>query len=134
MKKILLISFLLISFFGHSQKVDSTEICIPYEIGKKILIDLNECDKNKDLLKISEKEVLLLNKKIVEKDSIIIDQQKQIGISDAIIDKNKEKIGILDEENENLKKDIRKLKVKNTITNIVSGAIIGGLTYIIIFK
>ena len=97
-------------------------------------MDLNECDKNKDLLLFSEKEIKLLNDKIKEKDGVIGDLNKTIQICDTIIKKNEEKFKIVDEENKNLRKDIGKLKLRNNISNIVSGAIIGGLTYIFIFK
>ena len=39
------------NFSQNTKKVDSTEICFPYQVGQKILIDLNEGDKNKELLK-----------------------------------------------------------------------------------
>jgi hypothetical protein len=96
---------------------------MPYEVGRQILLDLNECDKNKELLDVSKKEIKLLNNKIVEKDSC-----------DSITEKTKEKFEIVDEENKTLRDDISKLKVKNTIFNIIGGAIIGGLTYIVVFK
>lgn len=98
------------------------------------MLDLNECDKNKELLEVSKKEIKLLNKKVVEKDSIIVDLKKEIEICDTIIGKTNEKFKIVDEENKNLRDDITKLKVKNTIFNIIGGAIIGGLTYIVVFK
>lgn len=137
MKKTLFILFLLTSFFGYSQtkpKIDSTEICFPYQVGQQILLDLNDCDETKKLLSISKKEINFLNKKTLEQDTIIGDLKKQIIISDSIIARNEDKFKTVDEENKNLRGDITKLKLKNTIFNIVGGAIIGGLTYIIIFK
>ena len=137
MKKILTLLFLLTTIFAFSQKNkkdDTTEICFPYTIGQKILLDLNDFDKNKELLKRSEKEIILLNEKIEEKSGIIRDQSKTIQICDTLIKKNEEKFIIVNEENGQLKKDITNLKVKNNILNIVSGSIITGLTYIFIFK
>jgi len=55
MKKLFFIIFLLSTSFVFSQnkpKNDSTEICFPYQVGQKILLELNECDKNKELLKV----------------------------------------------------------------------------------
>lgn len=121
-------------FSQNKPKNDSTEICFPYQVGQKILLELNECDKNKELLKVSEKEIGLLNDKIKEKDGIIGDLKKTVEISDTIIKKNEEKFKIVDEENKNLRGQIGLLKLKNNISNIVSGVIIGGLTYIFIFK
>ena len=137
MKNLITLVLLIMSTTVFSQKkpkIDSTEICFPNHVGQKILLDLNECDKNKDLLLFSEKEIKLLNDKIKEKDGVIGDLNKTIQICDTIIKKNEEKFKIVDEENKNLRKDIGKLKLRNNISNIVSGAIIGGLTYIFIFK
>lgn len=134
MKKILTILFLLNTFVFYSQSKDSSVICMPYSVGRQILLDLNECDKNKQILDITKKEVKLLNDKVKEKDSIIVDLTKKIEICDTIIEKTKEKFEIVNEENKNLRDDITKLKVKNTIFNIVGGTIIGTLTYIILFK
>ena len=137
MKNTLLILSLIISFIGYSQKtpkVDSTEICFPYQVGQQILLDLNDCDETKRLFEISKKETKLLNQKVVEQEGIIGDLKEQVVISDSIIARNEDKFKVVDEENKNLRGDITKLKLKNTIFNIVGGAIIGGLTYIIIFK
>lgn len=134
MKKILTILFLLTTFVSYTQNQDSTIICMPYEVGRQILLDLNEGDKNKELLDVAQKEIKLLNNKIVEKDSIIRDLKTDVKLCDSITEKNKEKFEIVDEENKNLRDEITKLKIKNTIFNIVGGAIIGGLTYIILVK
>jgi hypothetical protein len=50
------------------------------------------------------------------------------------IQKEQEKFGIVEEQNEGLRKDIKKIKTKNTVIEIVGGAIVGALTYILIFK
>lgn len=134
MKNILTILLIILSFTVFSQKTDSTVISMPYQVGQQILLDLNECDETKKLYEISLKEVKLLNKKIVEKDSIISDLKDDVNLCDTIVKKNNEKFVIVDEENKKLRDDITNLKLKNTIFNIVGGAIIGGLTYIILFK
>lgn len=140
MKKLLTTLFLLITFVIFSQKtsktpkVDSTEICFPYQVGQKILFELNECDKIKELLKLDSVEIVLLNDKIKEKDGVITELNKTVQICDTIIKKNEEKFKIVDDENKNLRKDVTLLKLKNNISNIVSGVIITGLTYIFIFR
>ena len=50
------------------------------------------------------------------------------------IKKEGEKYTIVDDQNKGLRTDIKKLKTKNTIIEIVGGAIIGALTYIVLFK
>lgn len=122
------------NFSQNTKKVDSTEICFPYQVGQKILIDLNEGDKNKELLKVSNDEIKLLNSKIEFKDSVINSLKKQADIDSVIINNNKLKFTTIEEENKDLKKDIKILKIKNTFFNILSTAIIGGLTYVLITK
>jgi len=122
------------NFSQNTKKVDSTEICFPYQVGQKILIDLNEGDKNKELLKESNDEIKLLNSKIEFKDSVINSLKKQADIDSVIINNNKLKFTTIEEENKDLKKDIKILKIKNTFFNILSTAIIGGLTYVLITK
>ncbi len=122
------------NFSQNTKKVDSTEICFPYQVGQKILIDLNEGDKNKELLKESNDEIKLLNSKIEFKDSVINSLKKQADIDSVIINNNKLKFTTIEEENKDLKKDIKILKIKNTFFNILSTSIIGGLTYVLITK
>jgi hypothetical protein len=43
-------------------------------------------------------------------------------------------VKIYKEENENLNKEMKRLKTKNTLFNIISGAIIAPLTYLAVFK
>jgi hypothetical protein len=87
-----------------------------------------------ELLKSTEKEVILLNQKVLSKDTIINFQKNQLEIDSVIIGKTNEKFEIVDEENKKLRDDINELKLRNKIFNIISGAVIGGLTYIIVFK
>jgi len=137
MKNIVTIVFLIVfgcSFSQGSKKIDSTEICFPYQVGQKILIELNEGDKNKELLKESNDEIKLLNSKIEFKDSVINSLKKQADIDSLVISGTKDKFNILEQDNNNLKKDIKILKIKNTFFNILSTAIIGGLTYVLITK
>jgi hypothetical protein len=51
-----------------------------------------------------------------------------------VIGLTEEKVNLLNEENNQLMSDIGKLKTKNTVIEIIGGAIIGALTYIIVFK
>jgi hypothetical protein len=60
----------------------------------------------------------------VEKDSL----------NQEILVKTEEKVEIYKVDNEVLRKENKKLKTKNTLIKIISGAIIVPLTYISIFK
>jgi|688.fasta_scaffold656107_1 hypothetical protein len=136
MKNLTLLFFVLISFVSQSQtkKIDSTEICFPYQVGKQILLDLNECDKTVELLKSTEKEVILLNKKVSSKDTIINLQKKQLEIDSVIIGKTNEKFEIVNQENTNLRKDIKTIKTKRTIIESALGLFSAVLIYLIATK
>ena len=123
--------FLLVSLtsFGQIKKVDTTEICLPYSVGKQIMLDLNRLDSTTAILKLTETEVIELNKKIDAQQGIIGNLEDKVKISDTIIQKNNEKFDIVDKINKDLVTDNKKLRRKNVIIEIVSGILIGALTY-----
>ena len=137
MKNIILILFLSFGVSILSQttkKEDTTEICIPYKVGKQIMMDLNKLDSTSAILKLTKNEVVELNKKIEVQQSIIITMEEKFKTNEIIIQKTNDKFQIVDNINKDLTSDNRKLKRKNTIIQIISSAIIGGLTYGIIVK
>ena len=138
MKNLILILFVSFGVSILSQtttkKEVTTEICIPYKVGKQIMIDLNKLDSTSAILKLTKDEVVELNKKIEVQQSIIITMEEKIKTSEIIIQKTNDKFQIVDNVNKDLTSDNRKLKRKNTIIQIISSAIIGGLTYGIIVK
>jgi len=137
MKNLILILFLSFGVSILSQttkKEDTTEICIPYKVGKQIMMDLNKLDSTSAILKLTKNEVVELNKKIEVQQSIIITMEEKFKTSEIIIQKTNDKFQIVDNINKDLTSDNRKLKRKNTIIQIISSAIIGGLTYGIIVK
>ena len=131
MKNIISVLFLLVSLTSFSQikKVDTTEICLPYSVGKQIMLDLNRLDSTTAILKLTETEVIELNKKIDAQQGIIRNLEDKVKISDTIIQKTNEKFDIVDKINKDLVTDNKKLKRKNVIIEIVSGILIGALTY-----
>lgn len=131
---ILFVSFGVSILSQTTKKEDTTEICIPYKVGKQIMIDLNKLDSTSAILKLTKDEVVELNKKIEVQKSIIITMEEKIKTSEIIIQKTNDKFQIVDNINKDLTSDNRKLKRKNTIIQIISSAIIGGLTYGIIVK
>ena len=132
MKNLLLIVFMAIGFTSFSQtikKEDTTEICLPYTVGKQIMLDLNKLDSTTAILKLTEDEVIELNKKIDLQQSVITTMEEKVKTSETIIQKTNEKFQIVDNINKDLTSDNKKLKRKNTIIQIVSAVIIGALTY-----
>jgi hypothetical protein len=137
MKNILtLIGFVLLSFKLSAQKpiIDTSEMCIPFSVAQKILLDLNDYDRLKEIDKLNQKEIKELNNKIVLLDKTIKKYVEKDSLSTQIISKTEEKVEIYKTENKRLADDNKRLKTKNTIFNIISGAIIAPLTYLLIFK
>ena len=131
MKNIISLLFLLVSLTSFSQikKVDTTEICLPYSVGKQIMLDLNRLDSTTAILKLTETEVIELNKKIDAQQGIIGNLEDKVKMSDTIIQKTNEKFDIVDKINKDLVTYNKKLRRKNVIIEIVSGILIGALTY-----
>jgi hypothetical protein len=138
MKKIFLIILLFFLSFTSEAQVkpifDTTQICIPYDVAQKILLDLNDYDKLKELSKLDKKEIYELNNKInfLEKTNKALTVKD--SLSSQIIYQTEEKVKIYKDENEDLKKENKRLKIKNGLYNIVSAVIIAPLTYLVIFK
>jgi hypothetical protein len=136
-KLIFLISFVFVSFISEAQvkkPVDTTQMCIPYDVVQKMLLELNDYDRLKELSKLDKKEIIELNNKIVLLEKTNNTWVEKDSLSNQIILQTEEKVKIYKEENENLNKEMKRLKTKNTLFNIISGAIIAPLTYLLIFK
>ena len=140
MKKIII---LLISIFlctnllsQNSKKVskDTSEICIPYSVGQKILLDLNNYDKLKEVVVTYKSEIYELENKSLFLNKEIIAWKKEDELNQEIITEKNETIKIYKSENEDLKKENKRLKTRNGLFNIISGLIITPLTYYAIFK
>ena len=139
MKFILTFFLTTVCFFTQAQNVktksvDTSEICMPYTVAQKILLDLNNYDKLKETIPTYQNEILQLNKKVEllnkEKDA----WRKEGELSKEIIVEKNKSITIYKNENEDLKKENKRLKTKNGLYNIISAVIIAPLTYIAIFK
>jgi hypothetical protein len=138
MKKIILITFLLCSFLGFGQtkqqKEDTTKMCFPVSVGKQIMLDLNELDRLKKQSELDGKQIVELENKVVKEEGVIKFLEQKDSTSQIIIKDTEEKVKLLEEDNKDLRTDIKRIKTKNTIIEIVSGAVVGALTYILVFK
>lgn len=133
-----LIVLVLLTFSGLSQTkpviVDTNQMCIPYSVAQQILLDLNEYDRLKEVVITYQNEIYQLNNKV-----LFLDKQNENWIEDnklnreIILEKNKA-IEIYKSENEDLKKENKRLKTKNGLYNIISAIIIVPLTYLAITK
>ena len=125
--KITLLFFLFVSINVYSQtskstKVDTTQLCIPYDVAQKMLLDLNDYDKLKELSVLDKKEIYQLNNKIFYLEKTNQTWQEKDSLSSVIIKETEQKVEIYKEENKNLNKEVKRLKTKNTLFNIISGA------------
>ena len=137
MRKIFLIFvFGLLSLTVSGQKgiKDTSEMSIPYSVAQKMLIELNDYDRLKELSKLDKKEIVELNNKVELLNKVNQTWVEKDSLSREIISETEEKVKIYKEENEQLRDDNKRLKTKNTIFNIISGAIVAPLTYMILFK
>ena len=127
----------MICFLGQSQvkkPIDTTQICLPYDVAQKMLLDLNDYDKLRELSKLDKKEIIELNNKINLLEKTNNTWKDKDSLSSQIITKTEEKVEIYKSENEDLKKENKRLKTKNGLFNIISGIIIAPLTYYAVFK
>ena len=107
---------------------------LPLPVAKAIVKDLVSGDSAKAELKLSNEQIVLLNQKIVLKDSIISGHiQKGIMYEERI--KNEQlKFDTQGLWAKDLQKQNKKLKVKLRFIQITGTAIIGGLAYLYITK
>jgi type II secretory pathway predicted ATPase ExeA len=131
----ILFTFLTITLLGQNviQK-DTTITCIPNNVARQILKDLNELDKLKKNEILYVDEINELSKKTVKQDSIISKLEEKDKLSSSIIKGTEEKVNLIEKDNENLRKEIKRINLKTNIIEIVSGAILATITYIQLFK
>ena len=138
MKKFLtILLFLLVSNLSFSQKkpnIDTSEMCIPYGVAQKMLLDLNDYDRLKELSKLDKEEIKQLNNKIIYLEKSINTWEQKDSLSKEIVTKTEEKFKIISDQNDELRKEVKKLKVKNTFISIISGAVLSTLTVFSIMK
>jgi len=136
MKNIIFFIFLTFSSFVFTQKtnVDTSIICFPTEIGKEVLKDLNELDKLRKTNILDKKEIEEFEKKVKDQDSIISKLEEKDRNNEILVKSTEEKYKLLEEDNNDLRKEIKNIKIKNNIIEIVSGVIFATITYIQLFK
>jgi hypothetical protein len=115
-------------------KGDTNIIYIPTNVGKQILLDLNELDRLKDNEKLTKKEISELEKKVVKQDSVISKLQQKDVNNQLIVKGVEEKYKLVEEDNKNLRKELKWIGIKNNIIEIVSGALMASFVYIELFK
>ena len=126
--------FLSFSLNAQKNTKDTSQMCIPYGVAQKILVDLNDYDRLKELSVLDKKEITELNNKVIYLEKVNQTWVEKDSLSKQITIETESKIEIYKDEIKTLSKENRKLKTRNTIYNIISGAIIAPLTYLVLFK
>jgi hypothetical protein len=136
MKTLLLSLLLILPIIGFSQKgkIDTTTICLPYKVAKQMALDLNRLDSLTAIHKLTVKELTETNKKVEVQGSIITTMEIKEKNYELQIEKEKEKFGIVEKQNEDLRKQVKKLKTKNAFIEIIGGALLTTLTVFSILK
>lgn len=108
---------------SFSQTDTKNKVVIDTSIAKKIAIDLIKGDECKEELKITKNNVLLLEKKVSLKDSIIIGNKNHIVNLNKMVEGKDNLLKISEENLSNAKKELSKSK-KNTflykLTTLIS--------------
>jgi hypothetical protein len=137
MKKLFFIILLLVSFISYGQKEitkDTNYTCLPNNVARQVLRDLNELDRLKKNEVLYVNEIKELEKKSVVQDSTISKLEQRDKVNLAIIEGTEEKVKLIKEDNDLLRKEIKRINTKTNIIEIVSGAIMATIIYIQLFK
>jgi hypothetical protein len=137
MKKLLLILLFFVAFISYGQKEltkDTNFTCLPNNVARQILRDLNELDRLKKNEILYVNEIKEFEKKSIAQDSTISKLEQRDKVNLAIIQSTEEKVKLIKEDNDLLRKEIKRINIKTNIIEIVSGAIMSTIIYIQLFK
>ena len=114
---------LSLTAFSQTDTNNKTEPvkCFPISKVKEIVKDLKSGDEAKELLKLSDSLLVVTEKKVELKDSIITTMQIKEQNYVSIIDAQNQKYKIMEDYSKKLEFQLKKEKVKNKFTSIISG-------------
>jgi hypothetical protein len=107
---------------------------LPVPVAKQIVIDLLRGDSAFAQLKMSNQHIIELENIVSLKDSVIDKMKLKEENYNLIISDEKKKTEIYQKELKITQKELKRIKAKRTFTNIISGVLIGTLTYLYITK
>jgi hypothetical protein len=114
--------------------IDTQKIVLPVPVAKQIVIDLLRGDSAFAQLKMSNQHIIELENIVSLKDSVIDKMKLKEENYNLIISDEKKKTEIYQKELKITQKELKRIKAKRTFTNIISGVLIGTLTYLYITK
>jgi maltodextrin utilization protein YvdJ len=124
---------MMLSLTAFSQIGTNNEVkCFPVPVVKQIMKDLLSGDEAKLQLELSDSLLVLTENKVKVQDSIINEMKLKEENYLNQINSEKEKLVISENYTKQLEKDLKKEKVKNKFTSILSVAVITALTTLLI--
>lgn len=132
----MLIGILSVSLTAFSQTDISNQQtkCFPLPVVKKITKDLLSGDSAKIQLKLTEQQLFETETKVTMKDSIITLLRVKETNYQTIIGAQTQKYSILENHTKKVEWSLKKEKVKNKLTSVLSGVIIFGLSSFLILQ
>jgi hypothetical protein len=113
---------------------DTQNILLPVRVAKQVAKDLVKGDSCFGQLKLANNHIVELENKTIYQDTIIntlkVKEQNYL----SLIEQERKKTAVYQDELKIAQKEIKKLKAKRTFGRIITGVIIGGLTYLYITK
>lgn len=127
---------MIVSLTAFSQKDTDTlrvkSFTIP--VVKSIVKDLLSGDSAKAQLSLCDLQIIQLERKSDLKDSVIVAMRSKEENFKKIIEAQDQKFGLLENYTKRIEFDLKKEKVKNKFSSIISVGVVGALTFFLITK
>jgi hypothetical protein len=131
----LLILLLTMSLKGFSQSAtDSTSIQLKKPTARLVIKDLIKGDGAKQELVLFKEKTILLEQKIVLKDSIISSLNSKVSNFEIMVDTQKQQLALSQELSNRLQSDLKKQKIKTKLTGGLGILVAIATTTLLILK
>jgi hypothetical protein len=120
--------------FSQTDTNNQPTKCFPIPVVKLIIKDLMSGDSAKSQLKLVEDQLLKTEKKVELKDTVISLLRIKESNYNVIIDAQNQKYSTLETHTKKVEWDLKKEKVKNKFTSVLSGVAVAALTFFLIIK
>jgi hypothetical protein len=120
--------------FSQTDTNNQPTKCFPIPVVKLIIKDLMSGDSAKAQLKLVGDQLLETEKKVELKDSVISLLRVKESNYNVIIDAQNQKYSTLEGHIKKVEWDLKKQKVKNKFTSVLSGVAVVALTFFLIIK
>jgi hypothetical protein len=131
----LLILLLTMSLKGFSQSAtDSTSIQLKKPTARLVIKDLIKGDGAKQELVLFKEKTILLEQKIVLKDSIISALNSKVSNFEIMVDTQKQQLALSQELSDRLHSDLKKQKIKTKLTGGIGILVAIATTTLLILK